>query len=126
MTEYTKECAGATEPYERIFGYFEDLLAMSVEKKTPIFLYSWATGLTHDDMNALQTADEYLENFLGRLNLDNSILFVMGDHGYRFGKFRETHIGWFEDKLPWLSIFLPPALKIKYPHWVEALEINSR
>jgi hypothetical protein len=50
----------------------------------------------------------------------------MGDHGYRFGQFRQTILGFYEDKLPNLWIFLPPWVREKYPKWQTALEINSR
>ena len=101
---------------------------MSERDQVPIFLYSWMTSLTHsaESMNDLQRVDEYLVNLIQRLDLTNSILIVMGDHGYRFGQFRETQIGWYEDKLPWLSIYLPGRVKEKHPGRAKALEANSK
>lgn len=95
-----------------------------------MFTFSWSTTLAHDNFNMIQLVDETYANFLARLEykgyLNNSILFFMGDHGYRFGEIRQTLTGYYEDKLPNLWIWLPPRIRKMYPPWQESLEINSR
>lgn len=50
----------------------------------------------------------------------------MSDHGYRFGNFRETFLGFYEESLPFFFFRLPPSLKGKYPGWYSNLKRNSR
>jgi arylsulfatase A-like enzyme len=99
-------------------------------KKAPIFSFAWSTTLSHGDTNMIQLVDgtysQLLESLLSKGHLNNTILFFMGDHGYRFGKIRETLIGYYEDRLPNMWIYLPKLIKEMYPDWEEALEINSR
>jgi len=52
------------------------------------------------------------------------ILFI-SDHGYRFGSFRETVLGYYEESLPFFFLRLPPRLKKEFPQWYTNLKINS-
>lgn len=58
-------------------------------------------------------------------NPDNTIIIFMSDHGYRYGSFRETFLGFYEDSLPAFFFRLPPSLKAKYPDWYSNLKRNS-
>lgn len=58
--------------------------------------------------------------------LNNTILFLISDHGYRFGEIRITPSGWYEDKLPAMYIRLPDWISKKYPRWLAALKHNSK
>lgn len=59
-------------------------------------------------------------------NPDNTIIIFMSDHGYRFGSFRETFLGFYEESLPFFFFRLPPSLKARYPGWYSNLKRNSR
>jgi arylsulfatase A-like enzyme len=58
--------------------------------------------------------------------LENSIFIFMGDHGYRYGEFRNTLMGFYEVNLPNMWILLPSWIKKEFPEWQNSLEINSR
>lgn len=81
-------------------------------------------------MNNLQLADVIMAKTLLKLHekglLENTILYLISDHGYRFLEIRSTTIGWFEDKLPALWIKLPPAVIKEHPSWMDSLQANSR
>ncbi|ODM97355.1 hypothetical protein Ocin01_09323, partial [Orchesella cincta] len=70
--------------------------------------------------------DKFISNFLETVNKTNTLLVFMSDHGDRYGKFRETSLGWYEDKLPTMWIYLPPLIREKFPSWDQSLKINSR
>jgi len=57
---------------------------------------------------------------------NNTIILFISDHGYRFGDFRETFLGFYEESLPFFFIRIPPALKARYPHWYTNLKENSQ
>ncbi|CAH0701136.1 unnamed protein product [Spodoptera exigua] len=65
-----------------------------------------------------------MESWSSRKVLEDTLLVVMGDHGSRFSKLRETYHGKLEERLPLLSIFLPEKLKRLRPDAVAALNEN--
>ena len=110
-------------------NYVVDLVTTAHSRNVPYFIFSWMTDLTHDVMSNLQAADELFSQRLLQLHqrglLENTILFVMGDHGYRYLDIRSTLHGWYEDKLPTMWIKLPDTVTSSHPSWLEALKYNS-
>lgn len=98
---------------------------MSHSSSTPVFIHSWLTSLAHLDINGARFADATVTNFLSRVDLSNTILIFLSDHGQRYGAIRETLPGWYEDKLPVLSIYLPAKVKASFPTWADALALNA-
>ncbi len=123
-------CIGSQTNDEAIISYVESVLDLGYKNNTPVFSVSWSTENSHEDLNSIQLVDNTYANFLTRIKnkgyLDNTILIFMGDHGYRYGPFRETLLGYYEDKLPNMWIRLPPWIREEFPEWQNALEINSR
>ena len=124
------DCISYMTNDEVILSYAESALDFAASHNAPILSLSWSTHLTHIDMNAIQLADRTYAEFLQKIDakgrLNNTILFVMGDHGLRYGKIRTTLNGYYEDKMPNMWIYLPPTLRQRYPDWKAALDINSR
>ncbi|RXG53565.1 hypothetical protein Avbf_09198, partial [Armadillidium vulgare] len=50
--------------------------------------------------------------------LNKSILFYMSDHGMRFGNFRHTDLGKYEDNLPYLFIVVPEWFRKRFVGYV--------
>jgi membrane-anchored protein YejM (alkaline phosphatase superfamily) len=126
------ECLGYLKNDQMIMNYLESALDAATASRTPFFTISWSTKTSHDDINGISLVDVTYANFLNRISqkgyLNNTVLIVMGmgDHGYRFGKYRETKIGYYEDRLPNMWIRLPPHIQKRFPRWQRSLEINSK
>ncbi|MCP9264322.1 hypothetical protein DINM_022369 [Dirofilaria immitis] len=79
------------------------------------FVMIWLSMLTHDSASGLYRTDKFTvfcEFFRENAkNLDNSFIFVMGDHGLRFGKIRATPSGQIEDNNPLLMVAIPKYLR---------------
>lgn len=91
------DCISYQTNDEAVLSYLESTLDFAHENNAPIFSFSWSTTLPHDNFNMIQLSDDTYAEFLSRIHakgyLNNTIIFFMGDHGYRFGKIRETLIG---------------------------------
>lgn len=61
-----------------------------------------------------------------RNETENTFLFVMSDHGIRFGSYRNTYQGMMEERQPALFIIPPPSFPLKYPNAVKNLLKNRR
>lgn len=57
---------------------------------------------------------------------DNTVILFISDHGYRFGKFRESFLGYYEESLPFFYLKIPPTLKTRYPDWHRHLKENAQ
>ncbi|KAL3997450.1 hypothetical protein ACH3XW_10970 [Acanthocheilonema viteae] len=77
------------------------------------FVMIWLAMLAHNSANGLYRIDNYFADFFRKhvKNLDYSFVFLMGDHGLRFGSIRETVVGEAEDNNPLLTIALPKYLR---------------
>ncbi|KAH7724808.1 Protein R03G8.3 [Aphelenchoides avenae] len=83
--------------------------------------------LAHDDVNGLYHVDHEWHRFLRnyKKQLKNSFLFVMGDHGIRFGSIRNTKQGELEDNNPAMLVVVPEHLRYN-TQLMENLRNNSR
>lgn len=117
-------CVGRFTTEETLLSYIRGV--MSHSSNVPVFLHSWFTTIGHDDSNKVQLMDQTLANFLSSVNLSNTILVILSDHGNRYNAMRKTLPGWYEDKLPIVSIYLPPGAKAKFPEWEDTLKTNAQ
>ncbi len=98
-------------------------------KNIPKFSLSvFSTGF-HNNLNYPMLGDSCLVNFIEEMksagHLDNTILFIFGDHGLRSSGFRSTVLGKLEERLPFISISLPKQLTKEHPEFKTALQHNS-
>ena len=121
-------CLGSIQHTEFILDYMKRFAIQF--KKVPTFVLSHLTYLSHDDLNGASYADANYVRFLTELKLkgifNNTILIIMGDHGYRVGAFRGTFMGHLEEKLPYFGIAVPEWFRKKFPTALRNLKINYK
>lgn len=108
----------------------KDLAVLAASKGVPYFVTVWLSDRNHDLMSEPKYMDDSMGEALITLkstgSLDNTLVILLGDHGYSFLEIRRTLSGWYEDKLPVLWISLPPSLVKTKPSWKLALNRNSK
>lgn len=123
-------CFGARKIHEIMLEYIIRFTTVMNNNKQPYFGHVWQSVLTHEDVNQPRNGDVAYSDLLIKLNdtglLNNTVLFFMSDHGFRFGNVRKTYQGMLEDRLPFIFLKLPDWMKERYPHLVDNLKINSR
>ena len=120
------DCIGPDTVDRKVLRYLGGLLKGANRHHTPLFALTWLTNLAHGDRTAPIFADDTYAKYIGDLDLENTILFFISDHGSRYGSFRETELGWYEDKLPNFWVYLPPNIRQEHPEWMANLHLNSK
>lgn len=93
------------------------------------FSFLWNNQIGHEDFISLGRGDQPLHEFLQWLkangHLEQSILIVGSDHGFRLGGASTTYVGRIENNMPFLMIYIPEKLKSKYPWLHKNLQYNT-
>lgn len=98
-----KLCLGHRRPIDVFLKEYMHKFIKSMAN-TPTFSFFWTSSMTHDYINYPMLIDEDLSNLLMYMKsqkyLDKTILFILADHGLRFGSFRQTTFqGMVEERL---------------------------
>ncbi|RUS82218.1 hypothetical protein EGW08_010032 [Elysia chlorotica] len=121
-------CVGDRLETSVVLDYVTDF--SRVFKDKPHFGFTFITRMTHDDMSMVSSADYAYVKFLRRFkeegHLNNTVLIFFSDHGYRFGRMRNTYVGKVEERLPFFYLVFPPSFREKYPDIVKNLKINYK
>ncbi|KAL5284875.1 hypothetical protein ACFFRR_006909 [Megaselia abdita] len=122
------KCLGYKYGPEMVFEYTIDFVKRF--KNTPYFGFFWVNDFSHHYISEPTSMDskvnDYIKELLSEDILDNTIVFLMSDHGVRFGKPRQVpFIGRHEDFLPLMYIRLPEWLKKERKDIVHALKVNK-
>lgn len=94
------------------------------------FGFFWQSTVSHDVINYDPRIDliyrDHLE-YLKRLNtLEDTFLFVISDHGIRWGGILNTLQGRLEERLPFFFVVPPKSFKQEHPEALSNLEKNSK
>jgi len=118
---------------KNVWDFLLDYTYEFLEKfqNVPTFSITWWGWPNHDFLPATQVFDEPFVNFFQKLEsstsvLDNTIVILMGDHGFRWSNYSETKEGLLERNLPFFMIRLPPKFKEAYPEMAANLAQNSQ
>ena len=97
---------------------------------SPTFASLFLSILSHDDINTIGKADQIIKTFIQKLfndgKLANTILLFYSDHGLRFGQFRDTYVGYHEERLPMFVLLTPEWFRRRYPDFQNNLKVNSQ
>lgn len=120
-------CLGPRSAPDRVYGYIEDFVRL--HSRHGYFAVFWLNTFSHNDVNTPSSMDRQTADMLSRLlndhMLDNAITVVLSDHGLRFGKIRETYLGWLEERMPAFYARLSPGYAAKHPRHYAALSANK-
>lgn len=127
LWSHSHNCVGDRFEIQILLDWLRDFFR--VNENTPSFSFTFLNRLSHDQLNQVKVADgvflRFLKTLRGEGHLNDSVLFVMSDHGIRFGAIRQTYIGWMEERLPMLFAVLPKWFKQIYPSHFKQIKINS-
>ncbi|XP_047001261.1 uncharacterized protein LOC124617960 isoform X1 [Schistocerca americana] len=126
-TDQSATCAGSLSVSEHILRYAVDFA--TVFQNASYFALFWVNNFSHDNLNTPSAMDIKIMYLLQELTdsgvLNNTLVLFFSDHGMRFGKIRETVVGWFEDRLPFLYFWIPPWFRSNYPDAYKNIVTNS-
>lgn len=95
----------------------------------PYFAFAMESSLTHDYLNYAGYADYPLINLLEDLwdygTFNNTVIVLFGDHGLRFGSIRNTYLGKFEERMPFMYIHFPAWFLEQHPRIANNLRQNQ-
>jgi hypothetical protein len=121
-------CLGPTPVNEHIFRYMIDFA--TVYNNTTSFMMSWINNFSHNSNEIPEKTDERVVTFFQQLEetgaFNTTLIIFLSDHGMRWGKIRETAIGWYEERLPFIHVWVPEWFKQKHPDIYNNLKTNSK
>ncbi|RZC40976.1 DUF229, Sulfatase, and/or Phosphodiest domain containing protein, partial [Asbolus verrucosus] len=110
-------CTGPETTGERMLNIVKDFVITF--KDSPSFSLFWMNSFSHNSLNAASRMDDKIKQFWEEITyegvLNNSFVIFLSDHGLRCGQFRETAMGWLEERLPFIYVWIPDRFKQKYP-----------
>ncbi|XP_020809400.1 uncharacterized protein LOC110185065 [Drosophila serrata] len=117
---------------ERQFqGILRDFIAKLVPhmQQRPFFSFFWQSQGVQEYYEFAEQLDQPYMMLLKSLQeadvLNNTIVFLMSDHGLRAGDYRSSFQGMAEESQPFLLAIYPDWLKDKYPQAMGNFESNS-
>uniref|UniRef100_A0A2A4JGG1 Sulfatase N-terminal domain-containing protein n=1 Tax=Heliothis virescens TaxID=7102 RepID=A0A2A4JGG1_HELVI len=114
--------------YQVLLDYIVNLT--NTLKNNKLFGFFWEITMSHDYLNYPMVMDDNYLDFFNKLKdtnyLNKTVLFLMSDHGIRWGGIRSTKQGRLEERLPFLFIMVPPSFREEYSEAYSNLKLNSR
>lgn len=122
-------CIGPDFPAKLYLDYtYNTMKILGVDR--PLFSYSWLSETAHDDVGGGKRVDKYFHDFFTKMEsdgiLNNTAVFFISDHGFRFGSFRGTELGSYEDMLPYGFVLMPDWYYDANPFALDNMRVNSR
>lgn len=119
-------CLGYNHTVDHVYQYAIDFATMY--KDDPYFGLFWTNTFSHTDINGCTSVDDKIKGYLMELDrrgvLDTSMIVFFSDHGMRFGPVRFLATAWYEERLPFIYIWLPQWFRNEHPEAVRALTTN--
>ncbi|XP_046407884.1 uncharacterized protein LOC124172481 isoform X2 [Ischnura elegans] len=111
-------CYSNRESHLRTMDYVRSFLG-TYHSKVPFFGLVYFTSMSHNSPPDIELVDDDMAEFMRDLievadagmekNGEGMFLAFLSDHGARFGKLRESPLGWLEERVPFL--YIRPPLK---------------
>ncbi|XP_054716536.1 uncharacterized protein LOC129225988 [Uloborus diversus] len=95
----------------------------------PFFSFIMVSTLTHDSLNKASQADQPIFRLLTEFKkqgvFEKSLFILFSDHGIRFGPIRETYVGKYEERMPFIYINFPQWFLEKHSMQAKYLRQNQ-
>lgn len=102
-----KFCVGAVPRYSLMLNLTLQFMKGAGKR----FCFTFIADICHDDSNLVANMEDNLLDFLKILKssgiLENTLVFVMADHGPRYSEYRSIYQGRIEERLPFMSMLVP-------------------
>ncbi|XP_043252164.1 uncharacterized protein LOC122397216 [Colletes gigas] len=122
-----KYCSGPETNFDRILDYALDFARTFLG--LPYFGFFWTTSVSHENANGLSSMEGRLLNKLKYLEregvLNDTMVVFLSDHGMRWGPIRNTFVGWYEERLPFIYIWIPQWFRAERPDAYSSLRANQ-
>lgn len=122
-----KYCTGPEASFDRILDYAIEFARAFLG--LPYFGLFWTISVSHENANGLSSMDDQLLEKVKTLEregvLNDSMIVFLSDHGMRWGPIRSTFVGWYEERLPFLYLWLPEWFREERPEAYPSLLINQ-
>ncbi|KAH8395353.1 hypothetical protein KR222_010543, partial [Zaprionus bogoriensis] len=123
-----QKCLGFVHDSEHIYDYALEFARRY--RNDSFFGIFWTNTHSHGRSFSRTSAMDaymvrYLEKFVAQGTMNHSVVVLLSDHGQRHGPSRSNSLGWLEERLPFLFIWLPPYLRQAHPEFVHALTVNG-
>lgn len=96
----------------------------------PYFVASFLWKISHDYPSEIEVADsiflQHFQQLYANGALNNTILIVLSDHGNRFNEIRQTLIGRWEERMPFIAFYVPPRFRKLHPEAFQACTVILR
>ncbi|XP_015117831.1 uncharacterized protein LOC107041690 [Diachasma alloeum] len=121
-----KYCTGPELTIDRIYDS-----ALNFAKTflgSPYFGFFWTNTVSHQNVNGPSSMDDHFlemfEKFAESGVTNDALMVFLSDHGMRWGGIRNTLVGWYAERLPFIYLKLPEWMK-KNPRAFQSLSING-
>ncbi|KAK7576635.1 hypothetical protein V9T40_012921 [Parthenolecanium corni] len=118
-------CMGQIPQIEDLFQYMTEFVQRFHNRR--YFNLIWANSFSHSALNMPSVMDDRIRQFHENIEdyLNSTVVIFYSDHGMRFGEIKRTHVGWLEERMPFIYFYLPPSFKTTYPRRYQNLLANK-
>lgn len=113
-----------------MLDYMENVTVSMQRNGIPLFQFAMESSITHEFVDGGRLIRGLLFDFLKRIYkkgvFNNTLFFLVSDHGNRIEEIRTRSQGFLEDRLPFSYIVVPPWFKSKYSTEYKNLLKNSK
>lgn len=93
-------------------------------------MLSWINNFSHSTNEIPKEMDDRVVMFFQQLEetgaFNTTFITFLSDHGMRWGKIRQTTIGWYEERLPFIHVWVPDWFKQNHPVIYNNMKTNSK
>lgn len=120
-------CVGTRPQAEYLFDYATEFVKRMQDYSRLHFSLFWFNSFSHNEVNHPSVMDSRVRRVFEQMQpyLNNTFVFFLSDHGMRFGPIRETFVGWLEERLPFMFIWVPPSFRNEHPEKYANLLANK-